>query len=85
MIAVMEEKVSPEWTPQLRRFMSQIKRWRLTEGLTQLEAARKIGVSRQAWSFYERMESRPRPKILKELSRITGIPRSVNVEKYYGK
>jgi transcriptional regulator with XRE-family HTH domain len=80
----IKQHPSEAWTPLLRRIMSRLKRWRLNEGITQEEAAKRIRTSRQAWSFYERMELRPRPKVLKEISRVTKIPLSKNVEDYYG-
>jgi transcriptional regulator with XRE-family HTH domain len=84
MIPGMEVSDQKAWTPPMRRFMSQVKRWRIREGLTQEQAAKRIGVSRQAWSFYERMECKPRPKHLRELSRVTKIAREPLMETYYG-
>jgi transcriptional regulator with XRE-family HTH domain len=50
-----------------------LKQWRLDAGLTQTEAATRIGVTKQAWAQWEAALRIPHRQHIRKIERITGV------------
>jgi transcriptional regulator with XRE-family HTH domain len=51
-----------------------LRNWRIGEGLSQVEAAERLGISYGSYQLYEEARALPRPGRMREISRVTEIP-----------
>jgi transcriptional regulator with XRE-family HTH domain len=58
----------------MKALATALRNWRLREGLNQVEAALRLGVSYGSYQDYEEAQAMPRPGRLRQISEATGLP-----------